>query len=515
MKQARTKTQAEVERCWPSIGTIAPCQNSCPLDVNVPSYIMALAHGNFDQALSVITENNPFAAVCGRVCNHPCEDACLRGEIDQPISIRALKRYITDNVPRNRDMPIKRTEPSRREKVAVIGSGPAGLTAVHDLALLGYPVTLFEALPVLGGMLNIGIPEFILPREVLHSEISAIEGPSIEIKTGSALGKEFGLDDLFQQGYKAIFLSIGAQLSSKLNLAGIDLPGVFYALPFLREANMQRPVKLTGKVAIIGGGNVAIDCARVAIRSGASEVNITCLESRTDMPAFPWEIERAEEEGIKMNPSLAPQTIIASNGQIAAIELSPVESIVFDNEGRIKPVIGKGQTIVMDTDSVIVAIGQTRDLSCLDGKKEVAMSNDYTVLIDPDTLATSIPGVFAGGDITNVATVVDAVAAGKKAAISVNKYLSGMYLPSVLPTVQKQVVTPDKSSLPQFVAHRQRADMPLLPHSQRISSYVEVETGLSRESAVAEASRCLNCSVCGNCIFDRSQMCYETANRLF
>jgi len=448
------------------------------------------------------------------VCNHPCEDSCLRSQIDQPISIRSLKRFVTDNVPKSKAARIKHTEPTRPERIAVIGSGPAGLSAAHDLALLGYPVTIFEALSVLGGMLTLGIPEFILPRDVLQSEIGAIEGPGIEIKTGTALGKDFSLDDLFQQGYKAIFLSIGAQLSSRLNLTGIDLPGILYALPLLKEANMHRPVKFTGKVTIIGGGNVAVDCARVAIRSGATEVNLTCLESRPEMPAFSWEIERAEEEGVKIHPALAPQAITSRNGQVTGIDLSPVKSIEFDSQGRIKPLLAEGELTTMDAGSVIVAIGQTWDLSCLDGNKGIKMSGNRTIQVDPDTLATSVPGVFAGGDIIDIATVVDAIAAGKKASVSINRYLSDLDLLAGFPAAPQQVVTPEESMLPQFVERRQRVNMPVLPDNERISSFGEVDLGFSREAAIEEARRCLNCPVCGNCIFSRSQMCYETATRL-
>jgi len=514
MKQTQTKSQAEVERCWPSREEIAPCQNACPLNVDVPGYVMAVARGNLDQAMAIVAANNPLPAVCGRVCHHPCEDSCLRAKLDEPVAIRALKRFIIDYAPKAAAARPGHIEKSREEKVAIIGSGPAGLAAAHDLARQGYPVTIYEALSVVGGMLTLGIPEFILPREVLQAEISSIEGLGIDIKTGNALGKDFSLDSLREQGYKAIFLSVGAQQSLKLSLPGIDLPGVIYALPLLEDVNRHQEVKFSGKVAIIGGGNVAVDCARVAIRSGVTEVNLTCLESRQEMPAFPWEVQRAEEEGVKIYPSLAPQEITGKDGKVTGINFTRVKSIAFDAEGRIKPVLAEGEGMTIDADSVIIAIGQTLDLSFLDGTKGLEVSPKRTVQVDPDTLATNIPGVFAGGDMVNVATVVEAIAAGKKAAISIDRYLSGVDLKEGRLLPAKQVVAPDEEQLPRFVERRQRSQMPMLPLAERVATFHEVELGFAPEMATEEAKRGLNCPVCGNCIFERTQMCYETATRL-
>jgi len=514
MKQLLTKSQAEVERCWPSIEKLAPCQDACPLNVDVPGYVMAIAHDDFNKALSIIKARALFPAVLGRVCHHPCEDVCARAKIDEPLAIRSLKRFVTDftmsSAARN-SVPIKK---AREERVAIVGSGPAGLAAAHDLVMLGYPVTVYEALPVLGGMLTLGIPEFVLPREILHAELSSIEDLGLEIRTNTPIGKDLTLDNLFQQEYKAVFLSVGAQESLKLNIPGIDSSGVSYALALLEDANLGKEVKFKGKVAIIGGGNVAVDCARVAVRSGADEVNLACLESREEMPAFPWEIERAEEEGVKLYPSLAPQEIIARDGKVTRINLTRVKSIEFDAEGRIRPILVEGEGMALDADAVIVAIGQAPDLSFLDGAKGLHVSQKRSIEVDPITLTTNLPGVFAGGDVVNVATVAEAMADGKKAAISIDRYLRGVDLKEGrLPQV-KQVVDIEPEKMPRFVEHRERSQMPVLPVGERVSSFNEVELGLAQEAAIDEAKRCLNCPVCGNCIFGRAQMCYETATRL-
>ena len=259
-KQLEAKSQAEVERCWPSIEKVAPCQDACPLNVDVPGYVMAIAHGNFNKALAIVKERIPLPAVLGRVCHHPCEEACIRAKIDEPIAIESLKRFVTDYAPSAAVESPAPIEEAGEGTVAIVGSGPAGLAAAYDLARQGYPVTVYEALSVAGGMLTLGIPEFVLPREILEAEIDSIKELGVEIRTDTPIGKGLTLDNLFQQGYEAIFLSVGAQESLKLNIPGIDLPGVFYALALLEDVNLGKEVKFKGKVAIIGGGNVAVDC---------------------------------------------------------------------------------------------------------------------------------------------------------------------------------------------------------------------------------------------------------------
>lgn len=512
MSLSTTKSQAEVARCWPSIERVSPCQNACPLNVDIPGYVMALAQGHFDKALAIICENNPLPAICAHACHHPCEEACNRAKLDEPIAIRSLKRFIIEHAPRTsvkRERPPKKT---KKDKVAVIGSGPAGLAAAHDLAILGYPVTVYEAMPVTGGMLILGIPEFVLPREVLQADINSIEALGIEFKTSTALGKDITLDSLSKQGYKAVFIAVGAQLSAKLDIPGVNAPGVFHALSLLEDINLGTKNKFEGKTVIIGGGNVAVDCARAAIRSGASQINITCLESREDMPAFKWEVERAWEEGTRIYPSLAPQEILVKDGKATGVSFNRVKSIEFDTEGRLKQILVKGKTLSMTADSVIVAIGQAPDLSFVDGVKGLKLSKKTNIEIDPVSLATNLPGVFAGGAIVNVATAVEAIADGKRAATSIDRYLRGADLKKNRRLPAKQLAEPD--TIPPFIGQRARVKMPALPLKKRPLTFSEVELGFTQEAAVEEAKRCLNCATCGNCVFGRTQMCYETATRL-
>lgn len=515
MKQLITRSQAEVGRCWLSIEKPAPCQDACPLNADVPGYVMAIAHGDFNKALAIVTEHfSPFPAVLGRVCHHPCEDVCTRAKIDEPIAIKSLKRSITDHMPSaaaKRPTHVRKTRP---ERIAVIGSGPAGLAAAHDLAKQGYHITVYEARSVIGGMLTLGIPEFVLPREILQAEINSVKALGVEIRTNTPIGKGLTLDNLFQQGYKAIFLSVGAQESLKLNIPGIDLAGVFYALALLEDVNLGKEVKFKGKVAVIGGGNVAVDCARVAIRSGATEVYLTCLECGEEMPAFQWEIVRAEEEGVKIYPSLAPREIVGKDGRVAGINFTRVKSIAFDAQGRIRPILVAGEGMAMAADAVIIAIGQTPDLSFLDGARGMGITKQGAIEVDPNTLATNFPGVFAGGDAVNVATVVEAMAVGKKAAISIDRYLSGVDLEEGHWPQARQALEVEEEKIPRFVERRQRRKMPRLPLGERVSSINEVELGFAQEVAIDEAKRCLNCPVCGICVFERAQMCYETATRL-
>ncbi len=505
------------EWCWPSVRKLAPCEASCPAKVNVPGYVIAISQGNFQKALDTIRESISLPAICGYVCHHPCEDACIRAEIDESVAIRSLKRFVADYELEGSLEKVAPAERTKGGKVAVVGSGPAGLTAAYDLVKQGYGVTVYEALPVAGGMLVIGIPEFVLPRRVIEAEIERIKDLGVEIKTNVRLGKDLSLDDIMRQGFKAVFLAIGMQESLKLRIPGLDLEGVFYALPFLREVNLSKGVKLEGKVIVIGGGNVAVDTARAAIRSGAAEVHLVCIESRQEMPAFKWEIESAEEEGVEIHCALMPQEIASENGRIAGINFADVKSIEVDDVGRLRPIPVEGSKHFMDADAAIIAIGQGLDSSFLKGAKEVALSRKGTIEVAPTTLATSMPGVFAGGDaVSGIGTVIEAIAAGHRVAQSIDRYLKGEGLKEIHPVRAMAVMEEvEEERIPKFVERRDRQRMPRLSVAGRKSSFKEVELGFPRDAAINEAKRCLNCPVCGNCIFYRSQMCYDTAARLF
>jgi heterodisulfide reductase subunit A len=509
MKQLQTKSQAEVERCWPSIEKVAPCQNACPLNVDVPGYVMAVTHGNLDKALAIVTENNPLPAICGRVCHHPCEDSCLRAKIDEPIAIKSLKRFIIDHTPKlavERLRPVKKT---REERVAIIGSGPAGLAAAHDLARQGYPVTVFETAPQAGGLLRYGIPEYRLPNKIVDDEISYVEELGVEIKTNTPVKN---LKDVLGQGYKAVFLATGAWASQKMGIPNEDTKGVIHALDFLKKVTSGVKVSLGQRVAVIGGGNAAVDAARVAQRLGAKEVSIVYRRSRAEMPAIETEVEEAEREGVKLHILAAPVRVLTENDWVTGVECIRMELGEPDASGRRRPIPINGSEFNMAVDNVIMAIGQAVDKAML--PKELEYTSWGTVSVDPVTLQTNVESVFAGGDIVNVATVVEAIAAGKKAAMSIDRYLKGLDLKEGRLGQAIQVVAIDEENTPRFVEPRERRQVPMLPLGERLSSFNEVELGFAHEAATEEAKRCLNCPVCGNCVFGRAQMCYETATRL-
>lgn len=501
--------------CWQAVRKQPPCQEACPIHMDVAGYVLAIAQGRHADALAIIRDTNPLASACGRVCNHPCEAECTRGKLDEPIEIEWLKRFPADYLTaKGADKPPKI---ARRwdEKVAVIGAGPAGLTAAHDLAKEGYAVTVFEALPVAGGMLAYGVPEFALDRKALARDIDYIKGMGVEIKLNSPIGPDLTIDKLRQMGYKAVLVAIGAQSAINLkNLPGNELEGVYLGLPLIKDASLgQGPDMIGKKVAIIGGGNVAVDAARVALRLGASEVHLTCLESRNEMPAFSWEIERAIEEGIKIHASRGPRAILGKNGKVRGLESVECTSLCTDYEGRIQPVLNESVKDSLAVDAVVIAIGQGLDRSFLAADGKLQLGKWGEIASDPDTLATDAEGVFVAGDAVAIrGTVAESMAAGRKAAQVMNRYLRGEPLKLEEVPVVKELRT--GKSLPKFVAVRKRQRMPTLSASERVRSFKEVDLGLDEKAAVMEARRCMTCNVCGNCLFRRSQVCYQTGSRL-
>jgi heterodisulfide reductase subunit A len=477
------------KRGWP------PCKDACPAHIDVQGYVALIGQGKFAEALALIRQTIPFPGVIGRVCNHPCEEACNRGEYDQAISICSLKRFVADV--EAEPAPLPAVEAQRDQRVAVVGAGPAGLTAAHDLALRGYGVTVFEALPVAGGMLAVGIPDYRLPRDVLDREIGRIQALGVEIRLNTPVGGEGAptLDGLRRE-YDAVFVSVGAHRERQLRIEGEDLTGVMPGAVFLRELNLGRPVAAGRRVAVAGGGNVAIDAARSALRMGAEEVTIVYRRSRAEMPASAWEVEDAEEEGIHFHFLASPTRILGEDGKVAGLECIRMELGEPDASGRRRPLPVPGSEFVLPVDTVIPAIGQAPDLGFLaDG--ELPVTRWETLAADPETLATGVPGVFAGGDaVSGPATAIKAIAAGKRAAQSIHRSLQGqdLHVPSqALPVVPLEEVDLRR-------AHRQeRAAMPKRPLDGRTSDFREVELGLAEAQAVAEAQRCLNCAVCSEC----------------
>ncbi len=481
------------------INRTAPCSEACPIGMDVPGYVIASSQGKLKEAMEIIRSTNPFPVVCGRICHHPCEIECIRSIIDEPIAIQWIKRLVADHAPYPGEKPVsvKRT---KKEQVAIIGSGPTGLTAAHDLVKAGYGVTVYESAPVAGGMMATVIPEFKLPITMLQADIDYIKALGVHIKTETAIGNDLTLYSLLQE-FNAVLVAIGCWKPITLTIPGSDLDGIYNALSLLQQIKEGKKIRLSGKVVVIGGGNTAIDIARTAVRLGAIEVHLTCLESRTEMPAHIWEIENAEREGVKIYPALAPQQFISHDTkQVAGVDFKRVASTQIDAEGNITWTLqeGKDSEYSMDANALIVAIGQTPSISSLgvDGKLKVTPRG--TLAVNSETLTTEIPGLFAAGDVVvGAGTVVESIAAGRKAASSIIKYL-GYSEPK-----KKELSLTDgfnracEKMSDAFPAQRNRQKMPTIANTEAVGSFQEVELGYSEQIGVEEAKRCLNCfTVC-------------------
>lgn len=483
-------------------GDRAPCGLTCPTGINVQGYVALISAGKFQEALALIRERNPFPSVCGRVCHHPCEEKCNRRELDEPIAINPLKRFVADYVREKRsrgEIVVERPKPDidrSKPKIAIVGSGPAGLTAAQDLAVLGYPVTVFEALPVLGGMMRVGIPDYRLPKDILADDIEQIITIGVEFKTNTAIGKDLTLQDLRQQGYKAIFAAVGTPLSRKLPIPGAQLPNVLLGVDFLRSVNLGYRVPIGKKVVVIGGGNVAIDVALTALRTGAHAVDLVCLEAREEMPAHEWEIEDALEEGVVINCSWGPVAIMENNGTVSGVVVKKCTA-VFDAQGKFNPTFDETITTTFQADTVIIAIGQAADLSLFGEEAALLSAPGGLITVDRVTLQTPLEGVFAGGDVVSgPASVVEAINFGHEAAISIDRYVRGLDVRDGRPLAKPEpAARPYYRSFPK--APRQEARK--IPLAERRGTFKEITLTLTEEQAVAEAKRCLNCGLCCEC----------------
>ncbi len=471
----------------------SPCQHTCPVELDIPGYVSLIKEGKFTDSYSLIKQRNPLPVVCGRVCHHPCEFKCNRAQVDEPIAIRDLKRFAADYAYSHDFKYTPKMKEKKAERVAIIGAGPAGLSAAWDLALEGYQVTIFEALPVAGGMLAVAIPEYRLPNDMLRKEVRDIEDLGVDIKLNTPVND---IDKLFADGYKAVFIATGAHQGTKAGIPGEDLPGVYDAIEFLREINLGRPLEVGKKVAVIGGGNSAIDSARVSLRKGAEEVHIFYRREEQDMPAIAEEIEAAKEEGVKLHLLTAPTRVLGKNGEVAGLECIRMELGEFDRSGRKTPNPIKGSEYVVDVDMVIEAIGQKPDTSFIkNGAIETGKGGIVTT--DKRTLATSREGVFAGGDVaTGPQTVIEAIAAGQRAACSIRRYLQGQDLtPLVERNGYKPIAYSSEPPSEEDIKERARAKVHEITASERARSFKEVTLTYSPEEAMEEASRCLRCDL--------------------
>ena len=471
----------------------APCKATCPAHVSIQGYIALINEGKYREALELFKEAHPFPAICGRVCHHPCEEICTRGDVEEPIAIQHLHRFLADLDLSEETRYVPEVKEKRDEKVAIIGSGPAGLTVAYYLAREGYQVTVFEKLPVTGGMMAVGIPEYRLPRDVLAAEIQVILDMGVEIKTNITFGSDITLESLKTDGYSAFFMATGLHKSRMLNVEGEGLPAALQGVDFLRDVALGNKVALGKKLIVIGGGNVAIDVALCARRLGAEDISLVCLEKREEMPAWEYEIEDALEEGVTIVNSLGPKRFLQKDGQLSSVEFKRCTA-VFDEKGAFNPSYDKMDLTTLEGDTVIVAIGQAADLSFAE-QTGIKISQKGGLEADPVTLETPIPGVFTGGDVFyGPKSIVEAVESGKEAAESIHRYLNGVDLKEG----REKDWAYEKPST-EGEAHKHRANMKMLPINERKGNFKEIALGFSEETARQEAERCLNCGICSEC----------------
>ena len=479
----------------------APCQAACPVGTNAGLYVSLIAEGRYDEALEVASEPNPFPCICGRVCTAPCEDACRRGEFDLPIAIRDLKRFAMDHgAPKHR-----KVKPPRHlysERVAVVGAGPTGLSAAYYLARRGYHVTVIDAMPVAGGMMAIGIPDYRLPRAELNRDIDAMRDLGVEFQLNTAIGRDIAFEDM-QRDYDAVLLAVGAQRSQRLGVPGEDMQGVIPATTFLKDFNLNPETRLEGDIAVVGGGSTALDAARSALRSGARSVHILYRRSRVEMPAQAEEVRAALEEGIHLHELVAPVQMLSTAGAMSGVRCQRMVLSEPDEKGRRKPVAMLGTEFDIPVNVVLIAIGEAPDPSFLPEGTSVGVAPWGGLLIHPESLATGAPGVFAAGDVTyGPKTVIHAAAHGRLAARSIHAYLSHLALRSVkeMPEDEGETVStlPQDGVITLDLRPTPREVMPFAESASRDRS-IEFAKGLSEEQARREASRCLRCDLAYLC----------------
>ena len=468
---------------------LSPCENTCPAHVNVPGYMALVAAGRFGDAYKLIRQENPFPAVCGRICTRPCESKCRRRTVDEAVAICDLKRFVADYALRNeKEFSKDIVFPKNGKKVAIIGAGASGLTCAHYLVRLGYETDVFESHGVAGGVLVNGIPDYRLPKDVLEKEIKLIEQEGVKIYLNTEVGKDIKFGDL-RKNYDSIYIATGTNLPQKINIPGEDLPGVLHGIEFLERVNTKREVEVGKKVIVIGGGNTAIDSARTALRLGAEHVAILYRRAKNMMPANDEEIKEAEEEGIEIIELAAPVRFIAgSGGRAEKIECVRMDLREFDSSGRRKSVPVEGSNFFMEADMIIPAVSQYADFPFI-GKDEIGLTKWGTFIVEGDTQMTTMEGVFAGGDVTRGPdTVISAIADGKKAAVAIDKYLGGK---GILNKGEK-INIPEITDEDEVVAHR-RFQFEKLDPKTRKDSFDEVVMGYHKLNAMAEAMRCLHC----------------------
>ena len=497
----RTRSRPKAWQVWTSMvddappSPIAPCQGACPAGTDAGRYVGLIGAGRYDEAYAVAAEVNPFPSVCGWICTAPCESACRRGVLDEPIAIRTLKRFAAEHgtLPAVEPPTVRRTE-----RVAIVGGGPAGMSAAWYLARLGYLVTVLEAMPVPGGMMAIGIPEYRLPRDVLQEEIARILAVGVELRLDTAMGRDFSLADLEREGFKAIFLATGASKSRRLGVPGDELRGVIPATRFLKEVNLGESPRLSGDVVVVGGGSTAMDAARSARRSGAASVTIIYRRGRRDMPAQIEEIEAAEREGIAVVDSLAPDEVVGRNGAVVAVRCAVRRASAAAATDGAASWAPTGESRELPATAILVAIGEEPDPSILPEGAGIEVSGWAGIVADPRTLATGRAGIFAGGDVVSgPRTIIEAVAAGRRAAASIHEYLAGATdgEAEILAAVRYRTAPEATLTVDLTVRPRVHAALPVVD----IGSFAATTHGFTGTDAHAEAGRCFRCDAVYGC----------------
>jgi len=480
----------------------APCQAACPVGTNAGLYVSLIAEGRYDEALRVAAEPNPFPAICGRVCTAPCEDVCRRGEFDAPIAIRDLKRFATDH---GGHIKRKLPPPNRHyaEQVAIVGAGPTGISAAYYLARRGYKVTVYDAMPVAGGMMAVGIPDYRLPRAELNRDIDAIRELGVEFRLNAAIGLDYSLDEL-QALYDAVLLAVGAQQSQRLDIPGeSEYRDVLPAITFLKQFNLDSSTRIEGDITVIGGGSTAMDAARSALRAGASSVTVLYRRTRAEMPAQSEEVRAALEEGIQLHELTAPVEVLGAHGRITSMRCQRMVLGEPDENGRRRPVPVPDSAFEVPTSKVIVAIGEAPDPSFLPEGSRVQVAAWGGLLINKETLATGATGIFAAGDVTyGPKTIIHAAAHGRLAARSIHAYLRKLSPKAVSEMPEDEFETastlPPDSTVHLDLSPTPREVMPLREDAARDRS-IEFAAGFTEEQARREASRCLRCDLAYLC----------------
>ncbi len=479
----------------------SPCRAACPAHTDVQAYVGLIAQGRYHEAFEVITAPNPIASVCSMICHHPCEQSCRRCGVDEPLSVRHLKRFAVEKSLEYRRAKRRLVPKTKNKSIGIIGSGPSGLAAANDLANLGYSVTIYERHPALGGMLVSAIPPYRLPREVLKEDIDDVVSKGIAVKTNCEIGKDVKLDDLTKK-HDAVLIAIGLSLSRSIPIPGVDGPAVLLAIPFLTDVAFGKKPKLGKKVLVIGGGNVAMDVARTSRRLGVKDVSMVCLESAEEMPAWKWEVDEAVEEGIKISHRWGPKSVKREGDKVLGLEVKKVKS-VFDASGRFNPAYDEGQTTVIEADTIILTIGQMSNISFLKGT-DVKIDERGRIEWNPTTQMSSARGVFLSGEVvTGPGSAIAAVANGHRAALAMHLYCQGETIEGKLPSQEKEKINQMPAELVEKISKEPRIKIKHLAPEVRCDTMTHFEIGYDETEALKEAGRCRGCG--GGAVVDKNK----------